>query len=51
MKLTPSDMSFAADNAKTICLSLSQAGNVSLVGKNIDFKDMELGMRGQLIRK
>lgn len=45
MKLTPSDMSFAADNAKTICLSLSQAGNVSLVGKNIDFKDMELGMR------
>jgi|GEM_PF-351203 len=48
MKLTPSDMSFAADDSRTVCLTLNQSGDVSLVGNNINFtatENLELGMR------
>ncbi|OOM76177.1 putative deoxyribonuclease RhsC [Clostridium puniceum] len=48
MKLTPSDMSFAADDSRTVCLTLNQSGNVSLAGNNINFtatENLELGMR------
>ncbi|EKQ50971.1 RHS repeat-associated core domain-containing protein [Clostridium sp. Maddingley MBC34-26] len=48
MKLTPSDMSFAADDSRTVCLTLAQSGNVSLVGQNINFtasENLQLGMR------
>ncbi|WP_315069728.1 RHS repeat-associated core domain-containing protein [uncultured Clostridium sp.] len=48
MKLTPSDMSFAADDSRSVCLTLAQSGDVSLVGKNINFmatENLELGMR------
>ena len=48
MKLTPSDMSFAADDGKSICLTLAQSGDVTLIGKNINFtatENLELGMR------
>lgn len=47
MEMTPTDMSFAADPGKSICLRLDQGGDVSLTGKAITFdtKAMELGVR------
>jgi YD repeat-containing protein len=48
MQLTPSDMSFAADDSKKVCLTLSQSGDVTLNGSNLTFtatEKLELGTR------
>ncbi|MCB2355753.1 hypothetical protein [Clostridium estertheticum] len=48
MKLTPSDINFAADDSGSVALNLAQSGDVSLTGKNINFtatENLELGMR------
>ena len=48
MKMTPSDISFAADEGKKICITLDQSGNINLVGKNISMqtqKSMNIGER------
>ncbi|NFL87633.1 RHS repeat-associated core domain-containing protein [Clostridium botulinum] len=48
MQLTPSDISFAADEGRGVVLTLSQGGDVSINGQDITFnasEDFQLGIR------
>ncbi len=48
MALSPSDINFAADNSNSVAVNMSQSGDISICGQNVNIiasEDIQLGMR------